>query len=198
MRSHRTRAASSRRWRSAAGRWRPSSSATRAASRASGSRWSRCSAPRRFIRSSGSSERVETYHDRIREVLAAQIAPAAVRRIHGLHGAGARRAAKRRLRGAVRALSRRRRRRERVDSGRSCRREGRRRARLRSGRVLLPARAGADAGLIRRPRWREGLANALANAGRPAEAADAYLRAAAGSRSCASESSSSGAGPSSS
>ena len=37
-----------------------------------------------FIRSSGSSERVETYHDRIREVLAAQIAPDAVRRIHGL------------------------------------------------------------------------------------------------------------------
>ena len=35
-----------------------------------------------FIRSSGSSERVETYHDRIREVLAAQIAPDAVRRIH--------------------------------------------------------------------------------------------------------------------
>jgi hypothetical protein len=37
-----------------------------------------------FIRSSGSSERIETYHDRIREVLAAQIAPDAVRRIHGL------------------------------------------------------------------------------------------------------------------
>ena len=38
----------------------------------------------RFIRSSGSSERIETYHDRIREVLAAQMAPDAVRRIHGL------------------------------------------------------------------------------------------------------------------
>ena len=36
-----------------------------------------------FIRSSGSSERIETYHDRIREVLAAQMAPDAVRRIHG-------------------------------------------------------------------------------------------------------------------
>ena len=36
-----------------------------------------------FIRSSGSSERVETYHDRIREALAAQVAPGAVRRIHG-------------------------------------------------------------------------------------------------------------------
>ncbi len=62
-----------------------------------------------FIRSSGSSERVETYHDRIREVLAAQMAPDAVRRIHAPHGAGARREAKRRLRGAVRTLPGRRR-----------------------------------------------------------------------------------------
>src|SRR4029079_3231769 len=37
-----------------------------------------------FIRSSGSSERVETYHDRIREALAAQTAPGTVRRIHEL------------------------------------------------------------------------------------------------------------------
>ena len=35
-----------------------------------------------FIRSSGSSERVETYHDRIREVLAAQIDADAAQRIH--------------------------------------------------------------------------------------------------------------------
>ena len=70
--------------RSAGGRWRPSSFATRAGSRARGSRSWRCSASSHFIRSSGSSERVETYHDRIREVLAAQIAPDAVRRIHGL------------------------------------------------------------------------------------------------------------------
>ena len=134
-----------------------------------------------FIRSSGSSERVETYHDRIREVLAAQIAPDAVRRIHGLMVQALVERAKRRLRGAVRALSGRRRPRERVDSGRACRRESGHRARLRSGRVLLPAGAGAERRRRLPPRaWREGLADALANAGRPAEAAEAYLRAAAG------------------
>ena len=77
------RAASSRRWRSAAGRWRPSSSATRAGSRATRQSLVAMLRSSHFIRSSGSSERVETYHDRIREVLAAQIAPDAVRRIHG-------------------------------------------------------------------------------------------------------------------
>lgn len=35
-----------------------------------------------FVRSSGSSERVEAYHDRIREVVAARINPDAMRRIH--------------------------------------------------------------------------------------------------------------------
>ena len=135
----------------------------------------------RFIRSSGSSERVETYHDRIREVLAAQIAPDAVRRIHAPHGAGAGREAKRRLRGAVRALPRRRRPRERGDSGRPCRR---RRPAPRSPSIA-PRPSTGTRWRWRRPRppphaWREGLATALANAGRPAEAAEAYLRAAAG------------------
>jgi eukaryotic-like serine/threonine-protein kinase len=37
-----------------------------------------------LIRSSGSSERIETYHDRIREALAAQVGPDDLRRIHGL------------------------------------------------------------------------------------------------------------------
>ena len=97
------------------------------------------------------------------------------------HGAGARREAKRRLRGAVRALPRR-----------------RRRARTRRFRpVLPPTKAGAALAFDRAAffyrhalaltpassaarAWKEGLANALANAGRPAEAAEAYLRAAAG------------------
>ena len=181
VRSRRMRAASSRRWRSAAGRWRPSSSATRAGSRATRQSLVAMLRSSHFIRSSGSSERVETYHDRIREVLAAQIAPDAVRRIHGL---------------MVQALVERRSddcealfehyrgagdHEQRVDSGRSCRRESGHRARLRSGRVLLPAGAGADARRRLPPRHGgKDSPNALANAGRPAEAAEAYLDAAAG------------------
>ena len=42
-----------------------------------------------FIRSSGSSERVETYHDRIREVLASEIDADASQRIPHPHGASA-------------------------------------------------------------------------------------------------------------
>ena len=97
-----------------------------------------------FIRSSGSSERIETYHDRIREVLAAQMAPDAVRRIHGLivqalverqsddcealfeHYRGA---------GDPENAS--------IQAGLAAAKASDR-ARLRSGRVLLPARAAAD------------------------------------------------------
>ena len=96
------------------------------------------------------------------------------------HGAGARRAAKRRLRGAVRALSRRRRRRERGDSSRS--RRARRPAPRSPSIGPRPSTGTRWRCRRRRPprqRGREGLADALANAGRPAEAAEAYLRAAA-------------------
>jgi hypothetical protein len=133
-----------------------------------------------FIRSSGSSERVETYHDRIREVLASQIAPDAVRRIHGLmaqalverqsddcealfehyRGAGDHENAS-------------------VQAGLAAMKAGSALAFDRAAffyghaLALAPTSPAASA-------WSEGLANALANAGRPAEAADAYLRAAAG------------------
>ena len=167
VRSRRRRAASSRRWRSAAGRWRPTSSATRAGSRASGSRSWRCSAPPVSFAAAARRSGSRPITIGFARCSPREIAPDAVRRIHGLHGAGARREAKRRLRGAVRALSRRRRLRERVDSGRSCRREGGRRARLRSGRVLLPARAGAGAGVVRRPRM-EGRTRQRARQRRPA------------------------------
>jgi serine/threonine protein kinase len=133
-----------------------------------------------FLRSSGSSERVETYHDRMREVLAAQMAPDAVRRIHGLmaqalverrsddcealfehyRGAGDHENAS-------------------VQAGVAATKAGTAlafdRAAFFYGQALALAPASADA-----PAWREGLATALAFAGRPAEAADAYLRAAAG------------------
>jgi tetratricopeptide (TPR) repeat protein/predicted Ser/Thr protein kinase len=133
-----------------------------------------------FIRSSGSSERVETYHDRIREVLAAQIPPDAVRRIHGL---------------MVRALVERRsddcealfehyrgagdHQNASVQAGLAAAKAGTALAFDRSaflyGQALTLAPASpAAAG------WKTGFADALANAGRPAEAAEAYLRAAAG------------------
>ncbi len=134
----------------------------------------------RFIRSSGSSERIETYHDRIREALAARLLPEAVRRIHGLmvhtlverqgddcealfehyRGAGD-------LENAA------------IQAGLAAEKAG---AALAFDRAVLfyrhalglaPASAAVRA-------WREGLASALANAGRPTEAAEAYLRAAEG------------------
>ena len=180
-RSHRMRAASSRRWRSAAGRWRPSSSATRAGSRATGSRSWRCSAPRisfaAAARRSG-SRRITIGSARC---LPRRLRPDAVRRIHGLmvQALVDRRsddceALFEHYRGAGDAEN------ASIQAGLAAAKGGHG-ARLRSGRVLLPARSGAE----RRHRsaagaWREGLANALANAGRPAEAAEAYLRAAAG------------------
>jgi tetratricopeptide (TPR) repeat protein len=132
-----------------------------------------------FIRSSGSSKRVETYHDRIREVLAAQIAPDAVRRIHGL---------------MVRALVERRsddcealfehyrgagdHENASVQAGLAAVKAGTALAFDRSaflyGQALTLAPASPAAAA-----WKGGFADALANAGRPAEAADAYLRAAA-------------------
>ena len=133
-----------------------------------------------FIRSSGSSERVETYHDRIREVLAAQIAPDAVRRIHRVmvhvlvekrsddcealfehyRGAGDHENAS-------------------IQAGLAAAKAGtalafdRAAFFYRQALTLSPASPAA-------PAWREGFANALANAGRPAEAAEAYLQATAG------------------
>jgi hypothetical protein len=133
-----------------------------------------------FIRSSGSSERIETYHDRIREVLVAQISPDAVRRLHGLmattlvgrrsddcealfeHYQGA---------GDDENAS--------IQAGLAAAKASTAlafdRAALfyRYALALRPTSSGAHA-------WREGLANALANGGRPAEAGEAYLHAAAG------------------
>jgi len=133
-----------------------------------------------FIRSSGSSERVETYHDRIREALAAQMAPGAVRQIHALmvqalvargsddcealyahyRGAGDHMGASTQAalaaRKAVAALA--------FDRAASF---------YRCAIELAP-----DSPV--RFEWKQGLAGALANAGRSTEAADVYLDAAGG------------------
>src|SRR4029453_11291690 len=132
----------------------------------------------RFIRSSGSSERIETYHDRIRDVLAADIAVDEVRRTHRRvaqalvdrrsddcealfeHYRGA---------GDDEKAS--------IQAGRAGEKRGRPLAFdravsfYRHALALSPLSANAHA-------WREALATAVANAGRPAEAAEAYLRAA--------------------
>ena len=134
----------------------------------------------RFIRSSGSSERIETYHDRIREVLAADIAPDAVRRIHGrmVQALVERRsddceALFEHYRGAGDPEN------ASIQAGLAAEKAGaalafdRAASFYRHALALAPASSAAQA-------WREGLADALANAGRPAEAAEAYLRAAAG------------------
>jgi eukaryotic-like serine/threonine-protein kinase len=133
-----------------------------------------------FIRSSGSSERIEAYHDRIREVLAAQVGPDAARRIHSLmvgvlverrsddcealfehyRGAGdSENAATQAGLAAEKASAA-------LAFGRAASLYG-------DALALAPASAAASG-------WKAGLADALANAGRPSEAADAYLRAADG------------------
>ncbi len=134
----------------------------------------------RFIRSSGSSDRVETYHDRIREVLVDRLRPDRVRDLHTRMAASlvARQsddcdALFEHYRGAgddERAS---------MQAGLAAEKAGAALAFDRSASFyqhaldLSPSAAAASA-------WREGLAAALANAGRPAEAADAYLRAAEG------------------
>jgi hypothetical protein len=132
-----------------------------------------------LIRSSGSSERIETYHDRMREVLATQLGPDDLRRIHGLmvhalverrsddcealfeHYRGAGDSENASIQAALAAA--------RASTTLAFDRAA---SYYRHALSLTPASSTADA-------WREGLADALANAGRPAEAADAYLRAAA-------------------
>ena len=132
-----------------------------------------------FIRSSGSSERVETYHDRIREAIAAQTAPGDARQIH---------------RRMVQALV------EREsddcealfehyrgagDNNNAAVQAGRAAAKAQSAlafdraawfyREALALKPDASAAAA----WREAFAGALANAGQPAAAAESYLRAAA-------------------
>ncbi len=134
-----------------------------------------------FIRSSGSSERVEAYHDRIRETLAAQLSPPETRRIHALvadtlvgNGIDDPEVLFEHFRGAddrVRAS---------IQAGRAAERAA---AALAFERAALFYNHALDLAPTSQaaPQWKEGQARALASAGRPAEAAEAYLRAVPGS-----------------
>ena len=131
-----------------------------------------------FLRASGSASRVELYHDRIRETLAASVSTDDRRTLHGLlartlvaRGAEDpealcehyREAGETELASAQAALAA-----TKADAALAFDRAA---AYYRDALELAtPPRA--------HPEWKERLAAALANAGRPAEAADAYLDAA--------------------
>ena len=132
-----------------------------------------------FIRSSGSSERVETYHDRIRAALAAQVAPGDARRIHGRMaqalvewGSDDCEALFEHYRSAG-------------DDDNASTQAGLAAAKAQSALAFDRAAWFYRKALALRPEspaaatWREGVAGALANAGQPAAAAESYLRAAA-------------------
>ena len=133
----------------------------------------------RLIRSSGSSDRIETYHDRIREVLVGRLAPDDVRAIHERMAATlvARRsddceALFEHYRGAGEPD------RAAVQAGLAAEKAGAALAFDRAASFYLHALDLAPSSLSAQT-WREGLATTLANAGRPAAAAAAYLQAAA-------------------
>jgi tetratricopeptide (TPR) repeat protein len=133
-----------------------------------------------FIRSSGSSARVEPYHDRIREALAARMAPDALREIHGrmVHALVEREsedceALFEHYRGAG-------------DDEHASTQAGLAAAKACAALAFDRAAFFYRQALALRPEstaaavWKKGLADALANGGQPAEAAESYLRAATG------------------
>jgi hypothetical protein len=132
-----------------------------------------------LIRSSGSADRLETYHDRIRETLLARVAPGAARAIH--HRVAAllvacrsddcealfehhRGAGDLDLAAVQAGLA--------ADKAAAALAFDRAASFYRQAIDLAPEAAVSS-------RWQTQLAVALTNAGRPAEAADAYLRASA-------------------
>jgi hypothetical protein len=132
-----------------------------------------------LIRSSGSSERVEPYHDRIREALTAQIAPTAARQIHALMvqalvetGSDDCEALFEHYRGAD-------------DHDNASTQAGLAAAKAYTALAFDRAASFYRQALALRPAspaaavWKEGIADALANAGQPTDAAESYLRAAA-------------------
>ncbi len=135
-----------------------------------------------FLRASGSAQRVELYHDRIRETLVASVSSDDKRRLHGslartlvARGADDPEVLFEHLLGSDD------RKRASVEAGRAGERAAAalafERAAVFYGQALElnPVSEVASA-------WKEEHARALANAGRPAEAAEAFLRAAAGAK----------------
>jgi hypothetical protein len=132
----------------------------------------------RLVRSSGSAERVEIYHDRMRDALAAQLSADAARRIHGLmartlgargaddpealcaHYRGAGEDSEASIHAALAA--------QKADAA------------LAFDRAALFYRLALDLApdSPHRAEWTEGLAGALAKGARPTEAAESYLEAA--------------------
>jgi tetratricopeptide (TPR) repeat protein len=131
----------------------------------------------RCIRSSGPPERIEAYHDRIREMLAGGIATRSLRAIHGRlaevmtrRGIDEPEALYEHCLGAGDAA------RASVHAGTAARRAAESLAFDRAATYYRRA-LELSAEATDRREWQTGLATALANAGRPREAADAFLDA---------------------
>jgi hypothetical protein len=131
-----------------------------------------------FVRTSRTTDHVETYHDRVRETLASSLSADGVRRIHEVmaailtsHGDDDPEALFEHYRGAGQNTPA-------ADHAAA--------AAVRATQVLAFDRAatlyrdalGLDPASVHRAARQAGLARSLENAGRPAEAADAYLEAA--------------------
>jgi RIO-like serine/threonine protein kinase len=133
-----------------------------------------------LLRTSRTADRVELYHDRIRETLAAEVSSDAARRIHELmarilvaHGDDDPEALFEHYRGAGHAA---------LAADQAVAAAEKASAVLAFDRAAAFYRHALDLQPDgnRRARWMAGLARALENAGRPAEAADACLDAARG------------------
>jgi hypothetical protein len=131
-----------------------------------------------LLRTSRTADRVELYHDRIRETLAAEVSPDAARQIHELmarilvaHGDDDPEALYEHYRGAGHAA---------LAAGQAVAAAEKASAVLAFDRAAAFYRHALDLHPDgdRRAAWMAGLARALENAGRPAEAADACLEAA--------------------
>jgi len=132
----------------------------------------------RFLRTSGSADRVEMYHDRIGETLAARLSAEEERRIHGLmartlaaRGADDPEALFAHLRGAGHHE-------EAAAQAALAARKAEAALAFDQAAAFYRNALELAPGSRARCEWTEGLGDALANAGRPGDAADVFLEAA--------------------